>query len=201
MEPILLHIMLRHMENKEVTGNRQNGFTKGTNIFLRNLVTFDDGTTWTYAKFDTVPHDILVSKWERHVFEGWVTQWIKNWLEGCTQSCGQWLSVHGESSDGWCPWGTAPGPNTSAVPWAVALSAPSACSLTTACLGHPHLQGRDAILRDLDRLGRWAQANLVMSSKEKSKVLHMDHGNPGHTCGLGGDGLKAALGRRTQGEG
>lgn len=103
MEPILLHIMLRHMENKEVTGNRDHGFTKGINISLRNLVTFYDGTTWTYAKFDTVPHDILVSKWERHGFEGWVTQWIKNWLEGCAQSCGQWLTVHRESSDGWCP--------------------------------------------------------------------------------------------------
>lgn len=50
MEPILLHIMLRHMENKEVTGNRQHGFTKGTNIFLRNLVTFDDGTNLDVCK-------------------------------------------------------------------------------------------------------------------------------------------------------
>jgi len=35
--------------------------------------------------FDTVPHNILLSKVEKNGFVRWTVWWLKDWLEGCSQ--------------------------------------------------------------------------------------------------------------------
>jgi len=145
--------------------------------------------------FDTVPHDVLVSKLERLGSDGWVTNRPGGRSQGVVVN-----DVRVETRDERCSSGAGVGPglfhvfvsNTDSRIEGTLSEFADDTELSGAV---NTLQGRGGIQRDLDRLERWGHASLMRFNKAKGKVLHLGWGNPRYLHRLGVKGWRAALPR------
>ncbi|GAB0182872.1 mitochondrial enolase superfamily member 1 [Grus japonensis] len=141
--------------------------------------------------FDTVPHNILLSKLERDGFDGWTVRWMRNWLDGRIQRVAvnslmsKWRSVMSGVPywDKYCLI-------FSSMAWIrCILSKFGDDTKLSGAVDTP--EGWDAIQRDLDKLKKRPHI-LMRFSKTKHKVLQLGQDNPQYQYRLRDEGIESS---------